>query len=59
LRSAIVFWMANTFGYVHDTSELGENAVAGRVDDAPAELTDHRQHGRLMPLEIAYRARFI
>ena len=38
LRSVIAFWMATA----HDAAKLGENAVAGRVDDAPTELADHR-----------------
>jgi hypothetical protein len=32
------------------------NAVAGSVDDASDEFPDHREHDRLMPLEITYRA---
>jgi AraC family transcriptional regulator, regulatory protein of adaptative response / methylated-DNA-[protein]-cysteine methyltransferase len=41
---------------VHHAGEFGENAVAGSVDDAPAELAYHREHDRLMPLEIMHRA---
>ena len=47
------------FERVHDAGELGEDAIAGRVDDAPTELADHRQDDRLVPLEIAYSARLI
>src|SRR5262249_11382676 len=38
---------------IEHAGELGENAVAGGIDDMPAELRNHRQHGVLMPLEIA------
>src|SRR5688572_26290842 len=39
--------------------ELGQEAVARRIDDAPAELADHRQYDCLLLLEIAYCACFI
>ena len=38
---------------IHDAGELGEDAVAGRVDDAAAVLADHRQDDRLVRLEVA------
>ena len=44
---------------VHDAGELGEDAVAGRVDDAAAVLGDHRQHDRLMRLEVADGTRLV
>ena len=47
------------FDRVYNAGELGENAVAGGVDDAPPELTDHREHHRLMALEITHRARLV
>jgi hypothetical protein len=44
---------------VHNTRELGKNAITSRIDDAPAELADHRKHNCLMVFEIAHRARLI
>jgi hypothetical protein len=38
---------------VHDAYELGEDAVADDINDAPAVLSDHRENDRLMALEIA------
>ncbi len=47
------------FDRVHHAGEFGENAVARSVDDASCELTDHREHHRLMALEITHRARLV
>jgi hypothetical protein len=47
------------FDCIHDAGELGKNTVAGGVYDTPAEFADHRQHDRLMLLEIAHRARLV
>ena len=47
------------FERVHDAGELGENAVAGGIDDATAELDDHRQHDRLVRLEVPYGSRLV
>jgi len=44
---------------VHDAAELGEDAVAGGVDDATAVLPDHWQHDRLVPLQVAHGAGFV
>ena len=60
LRSAIVALNGErAFDRVHYARKLGEDAVARGVDDAPGELADHREHDRLMPLEIAHRARLV
>ena len=60
LRSAIVGLDGDrAFDRVHDARELGENAVAGGVDDASGELADHRQHDGLVALEVAHRARLV
>jgi hypothetical protein len=48
-----------TFNCVHHAGEFGKNAVASGVDNAPAELANHRKHGCLMPLEVTHCARFI
>jgi hypothetical protein len=36
----------------HGARELRHDAVAGRVDDAPAELADEREHRGLVALEV-------
>src|SRR5262249_5622964 len=44
---------------IHDAGELGENAVTSSVNDASAELANHREHDGLMLLKVAHGARFI
>jgi hypothetical protein len=48
-----------TLDSVHDASELGEDAVAGGIDDTPAVLRNNREHDRLMALEIADSSFFV
>ena len=47
------------FDCVQHTGELGQYAVSGRIDDTSAKLANHRQHDRLMALEVAHRPRFV
>src|SRR5262249_52930027 len=47
------------FDCVQHTGEFGQYAVAGGIDDTPAEVANHRQDHRLMALEVAHRARFV
>ena len=44
---------------VQHAGELGQDAVAGGIDDTSAEVANHRQDHRLMALEVAHRARFV
>ena len=44
---------------VHHAGKFGENAIAGGVDDAPAEFANHWKHHCLMPLEVTHRARLV
>src|SRR6516164_9398714 len=48
-----------TFDGIHNTGELGKNAITSRINDAPAELADHWKHNCLMVFEVAHRARLI
>src|SRR5262245_32106295 len=48
-----------TLDCIHHTSELGEYSVPSRVDDAAAELANHWQDDRLMPLEFAHCAQLV
>src|SRR6516164_10948566 len=36
-----------TFDGIHNTGELGKNAITSRINDAPAELADHWKHNCL------------
>ena len=47
------------FDRVQHTRELGQQAVPGGINDTSAKLANHRQHDRLMALEVAHRARFV
>jgi hypothetical protein len=49
----------STLNRVHDAAELGEDAVAGSVDDAPAVFANHRKNNALMGFEIGDRPRLI
>jgi hypothetical protein len=48
-----------TFDSIYDAAELGEDDVAGGIDDALTMLSDHREHDRLMDLEIGDSAFFV
>jgi hypothetical protein len=51
--------MATALDRLHDTGKFGQYAVARGVDNPSAEVAHHRQHHRLVALEVAYRARFV
>ncbi len=53
-RSAMAAWIAMAHSTALTTlGNVGEDAVAGGIDDCPAMRSDQRQHDRLMRLEVA------
>jgi len=48
-----------TFDGIRDAIELGEDAIACRVNNAATELADHWKNNGLMSFEVLDRARFV